>query len=92
MHRYLDSPLTGHWSNSLSGFDFHHDDYRFSWNIADQVQIPERWPTDVLFFLFYTATGDALQLLAGSLLYDKGWRYNKVSGSYVLDLLQIRKT
>lgn len=37
------------------------------------------WPTDLLFFLFYVAVGDALQILAGSLLFDRGWRYHKIS-------------
>ncbi len=41
------------------------------------------WPTDLLFFLFYTATGDQLQIWAGNLLHDKGWRYNKATGTWV---------
>ncbi len=41
------------------------------------------WPTEVLFFLFYTATGDKLQLWASNMLHDKGWRYNKVGKVFV---------
>lgn len=33
--------------------------------------------TDLLFFLFYTLHGDALQLVAASLLFERGWRYHK---------------
>eukprot|EP00088_Acartia_fossae_P045184 TRINITY_DN4842_c0_g1_i10.p1 TRINITY_DN4842_c0_g1~~TRINITY_DN4842_c0_g1_i10.p1 ORF type:complete len:341 (-),score=77.97 TRINITY_DN4842_c0_g1_i10:679-1701(-) len=33
--------------------------------------------TDLLFFIFYTMQGDALQLVAASLLFERGWRYHK---------------
>jgi CCR4-NOT transcriptional regulation complex NOT5 subunit len=33
--------------------------------------------TDLLFFLFYCCQGDALQLVAASLLFERGWRYHK---------------
>jgi len=33
--------------------------------------------TDLLFFLFYSFQEDELQLLAASLLFERGWRYHK---------------
>jgi len=33
--------------------------------------------TDLLFFIFYTMHGDALQLVAASLLFERGWRFHK---------------
>ncbi len=36
--------------------------------------------TDLLFFLFYCCQGDALQLVAASLLFERGWRYHKQAG------------
>ena len=37
------------------------------------------WCTDTLFFLFYMAPRDNLQLHAAAKLFEKGWRYNMVS-------------
>lgn len=34
--------------------------------------------TDLLFFLFYCAPGDELQLTAAGQLFDRGWRFSKV--------------
>ena len=34
--------------------------------------------TDLLFFLFYSFHSDLQQLVAASLLFDRGWRYHKV--------------
>merc|ERR550519_1830936 len=33
--------------------------------------------TELLFFTFYSSLGDALQLVAASLLFERGWRYYK---------------
>jgi len=33
--------------------------------------------TELLFFTFYSNLGDALQLVAASLLFERGWRYHK---------------
>ncbi|XP_023327333.1 uncharacterized protein LOC111700596 [Eurytemora carolleeae] len=33
--------------------------------------------TDLLFFLFYSSPGDCIQLVAASLLYERGWRFHK---------------
>lgn len=36
------------------------------------------WPTDLLFFFFYVAPKDELQMTAAAKLYERGWRYNMV--------------
>jgi CCR4-NOT transcription complex subunit 2 len=36
-----------------------------------------RYKDELLFYLFYTYTGDALQILAASELYNRDWRYHK---------------
>ena len=38
--------------------------------------------TDLLFFLFYSFQEDELQLLAASLLFERGWRYHKQDQVY----------
>ncbi len=34
-------------------------------------------PTDMLFFFFYMSPGEALQILAGTMLISRGWRWSK---------------
>jgi len=36
-----------------------------------------KYKDELLFYLFYTYTGDALQILAASELYNRDWRYHK---------------
>ena len=38
----------------------------------------------MLFFLFYSLHGDALQLVAASLLFERGWRFHKQVEELVL--------
>jgi len=54
-------------------------EYKMSPIIGDRVRpINIRQEhTDLLFFLFYSLHGDALQLVAASLLFERGWRYHK---------------
>jgi len=39
--------------------------------------------TDLLFFLFYSMNWDALQLVAASLLFERGWRFHKQDGIWL---------
>lgn len=41
------------------------------------------WPTELLFFFFYMATGDWLQVLSANTLYMRGWRYSKSRGVWI---------
>jgi hypothetical protein len=55
------------------------DEYRMSRMIGEKlppINIRQEH-TDLLFFLFYSYLGDALQLVAASLLFERGWRYHK---------------
>lgn len=54
-------------------------EYRMSPVIGDRIRpINVRQEhTDLLFFLFYSLHGDALQLVAASLLFERGWRFHK---------------
>ena len=36
-----------------------------------------RYKDELLFYLFYTYTGDVLQILAAAELYNRDWRYHK---------------
>jgi len=54
-------------------------EYQMSHVIGDRIRpINIRQEhTDLLFFLFYTMHGDAVQLVAASLLFERGWRFHK---------------
>jgi len=54
-------------------------EYQMSHVIGDRIRpINIRQEhTDLLFFMFYTMYGDALQLVAASLLFERGWRFHK---------------
>jgi len=54
------------------------DEYFVSSKVANRLPPLTKWTTEILFFLFYTAVGDQLQLMAANMLYEKGWRFNKV--------------
>jgi len=49
----------------------------------------QKFPTDLLFFLFYTAVGDNTQLSAANQLYERGWRFNRSTGYWVARLPNI---
>ena len=55
------------------------DEYRTMNALADRLPpVFKHLSTEVLFFLFYTAVGDTIQLIAANHLFQRGWRYNKV--------------
>lgn len=60
------------------------EEYYTAWKLSGCLK--GKWshylPTDLLFFLFYTAVGDILQLEAAAKLFDRGWRFLKVSASF----------
>ena len=45
-----------------------------------------RYQEDLLFYLFYTNVGDAMQLAASLELYNRDWRYHKVYHSFIIFL------
>ena len=59
------------------------DFYTLGLNLGDKLPWPHKFSTEELFFMFYTATGDALQVLAGKFLYNKGWRYSKTGQKWI---------
>jgi len=73
------APITSPWSST---FELP-EEYRLSQFVADRLPPLNRWTTEVLFFLFYTAVGDKMQMMAANMLHEKGWRYNMATGLWV---------
>ena len=46
-------------------------------NVLPIQKVVGQVPDDTLFYLFYSKPGDILQQAAGSLLYNRDWRYHK---------------
>ncbi|KAL5273533.1 CNOT2 family protein [Megaselia abdita] len=53
-------------------------EYLVNGAIRDKLSAPQlkKYKEDLLFYLFYTNAGDALQLLAAHELYNRDWRYH----------------
>ncbi len=84
LHCYVDSAFSDSWSSVLHSFPVP-EEYLLPTAMARRLPDPSnlgvdplRWPTDLLFFFFYQAPRDALQLVAANELHKRGWRYNKV--------------
>ncbi|TRY68713.1 hypothetical protein TCAL_03261 [Tigriopus californicus] len=61
------------------------EEYYTAWKLSGCLK--GKWshylPTDLLFFLFYTAVGDILQLEAAAKLFDRGWRFLREKGVWI---------
>jgi len=75
---YLESPLNNNIVSPLSDYVHVPDEYMHG--LAARNALPKlelnRLATDLLFYLFYVAVGDSIQLKAAQELYNRGWRYN----------------
>ncbi|XP_040569013.1 uncharacterized protein [Lepeophtheirus salmonis] len=95
--RRLESPyrFKTPFSNNVLGVlnDYYYvpKEYLHSSILYDQLPLPgsHYWPTDLLFFLFYTAVGEVLQLIAGYNLFDRGWRFNKLTRTWIARIPQV---
>ena len=78
----MESPFYDQLANTLNSTDEVPDEYLMPSNKSASLPRPNsaefHWCTDTLFFLFYLAPRDSLQLHAAAKLFDKGWRYNMV--------------
>lgn len=85
---YIESPLSNNVVSPLSDYCQVPEEYQHG--LAMKQSLPKielnRLATDVLFFLFYTAVGDAIQLQAANELYTRGWRFNITHGLWVARL------
>ena len=77
--RDFDSPFSDQVASPLSQREVP-EEYYVSGALPGHLSPPlQRFlHTDLLFFLFYCATGDELQLTAAGQLFDRGWRFSKV--------------
>lgn len=75
---YMESPLNNNIINPLSDYATVPDEYMHGLGAKDVLPKLElkKLATDLLFYLFYVAVGDSLQLQAASELFDRGWRFN----------------
>jgi len=75
---YLESPLNNNIVSPLSDYVHVPDEYMHG--LAARQALPKlelnRLATDLLFYLFYVAVGDSIQLKAAQELYNRGWRFN----------------
>lgn len=75
---YLESPLNNNIVSPLS--DYVHVPDEYAHGLAARQALPKlelnKLATDLLFYLFYVAVGDAMQLQAANELFTRGWRYN----------------
>lgn len=73
-HPYLESPLTNNVVSPLS--DYYQVPEEYLHGLAAKKSLPKielnRLATDLLFFLFYTAVGDTIQLQAANELFARG--------------------
>jgi len=83
LHEHMESPFYDQLANTLNSSDEVPDEYLMPSNKSASLPRPNssdfHWCTDTLFFLFYLAPRDSLQLHAAAKLFEKGWRYNMVS-------------
>lgn len=73
--------------------DFHvPPEYLTNAVIRDKLALVKlnRYQEDLLFYLFYTNVGDAMQLAASLELYNRDWRYHKVNQSLLLSAAAIK--
>jgi len=74
----LESPLNNNIVSPLSDYVHVPDEYMHG--LAARQALPKlelnRLATDLLFYLFYVAVGDSIQLKAAQELYNRGWRFN----------------
>lgn len=75
---YMESPLNNNIINPLSDFATVPDEYMHGLGAKQSLPKLElkKLATDLLFYLFYVAVGDSLQLQAASELFERGWRFN----------------
>ena len=78
----MESPFYDQLANTLNSTDEVPEEYLMPSNKSASLPRPNsaefHWCTDTLFFLFYLAPRDSLQLHAAAKLFEKGWRYNMV--------------
>lgn len=90
-YNYMESPFNGRVVTPLSGYQGVPEAYLHGLARGNRLPAPElhTWPSDLLFFLFYTAVGDELQLLAGVQLFNRGWRFHKVTGQWIARIPEV---
>jgi len=60
--------------------------------LPDIYQNISKMATDLLFFLFYMSCKDALQVMIGNELFNRGWRYHKTEKLWVARLPNVNPT
>jgi len=79
---YMESPLNNNIVNPLSDYATVPDEYipEYMHGLGVRQSLPKidlhKLATDLMFYLFYVAVGDSLQLQAASELFTRGWRFN----------------
>jgi len=73
---YMESPLNNNIVNPLSDYATVPDEYMHGLGTALPKLDLDKLATDLLFYLFYVAVGDSLQLQAATELFTRGWRFN----------------
>ena len=90
----MESPFYDQLANTLNSTDEVPEEYLMPSNKSASLPRPNsaefHWCTDTLFFLFYLAPRDSLQLHAAAKLFEKGWRYNTASCSKCRAIIQYR--
>jgi len=88
MYSYFESPLSNTILSPMSDYCEVPEEYLHG--LSGKQLLPKlelnRLATDLLFFLFYNAVGDSIQLQAASELYNRGWRFNITQGLWVARL------
>jgi len=76
---YMESPLNNNVINPMSDFATAVPN-EYMHGLGDAGSLPKlelnKLATDLLFYLFYVAVGDSLQLEAATELFQRGWRFN----------------
>jgi len=75
---YMESPLNNNVVNPLSDYATVPDEYMHGLGLRQSLPKVDlnKLATDLMFYLFYAAVGDSLQLQAANELFTRGWRFN----------------